>query len=222
MAGPTFNSTNTSGNSFVTLASWNASITGVVANDTILVFALNTTNAATTLTPTGTNDGSAYTLLATATSAFNHNLSVWALTMASAGTHSVTVSFASAVSGAIIWSTWSNPTGSFVDQAAGNYTSGTTTFSQALTNTYAGDTVVSVIDTGGVAISTQTGTAWFNGGGVGTGDRGQYETASTSGLWTPNFVMTTSTFGEIIAVSLQNNSAPLGNTPSGRSIFIMP
>ena len=208
MPGPTLNAsaTTTTGQNFTSAASWGPfAVSNVVANDTILLFVLNTINANPTLTPTSVNDGAAYTLVATGTSAFNHNLSAWVLTGASSGTHNVTVTFASAVAGGVIWSAWSNPSGSFVDQGAGNFVSGTATFSQALTNTYAGDTVVSFIDTGGTAISTQTGTAWFNGGGIGTGDRGQYETASSSGLYTPNFVMTTSTFGAMVAVSLQNS-----------------
>jgi len=208
MPGPTLNAsaTSTTGQNFTSAASWGPfAISNVVANDTIVLFVLNTTNANPTLTPTGVNDGAAYTLAATGTSAFNHNLSAWVLTGASAGTHNVTVTFASAVAGGVIPSAWSNPSGSFLDQGAGNFASGTTTFSQALTNVFSGDTVISFIDTGGSAISTQTGTAWFDGGGIGTGDRGQYETASSSGLWTPSFTMTTSTFGDIVAVSLQNN-----------------
>jgi hypothetical protein len=206
MAGPTLNASSSTGTNFVASTSWAYSATGAATNDTILLFVLVTTNANPTLTPTSVNDGAAYTLVAQGTTAFNNNLMIYALTGAASGTHSVTITFATAVAGGVTHSTWSNSTGSFVNNGAGNY-SGTLggAASQAVSATV-GDTVVSFTSNNGTAVTGQTGTAWFNGGGLGTGVRGQYETAA-SGTVTPSFTMTGATFGETVAVSLTSNGS---------------
>jgi hypothetical protein len=217
MAGPTFNATNATGNSFTSAASWTPlSITGVLTNDTILVFVINTTNANPTLIPTGVADGQgSYTLVATAQVAFDNSMTIWALTGATAGTHTVTITFASAVAGYVLWSTWSNSGGSFVDQGGGNFTSGVSTLSQTLVNAQTNDTVISAWNAGGAAAISQSGTLWFNGGGLGVGVQAQSQVQSGTGSINPSATFASgSTFGDFVAVSLQNNAA--GNSLMGQ------
>lgn len=205
MAGPTINAVNTVGSGSAGSASWSYTVTGVSANDTILLFIINNTNANPTLTPSSVTDAQgSYALLATATAAFNPNVSVWALTNANAGTHNVTVTWASAVSGAITSATFSSAGGSFVDKSAGAFLGSSTTQSVTLTNAQTNDTVVSFCYAG-AAPSAQTGTAWFTGGSIGVGITGQYQAQSGTGAITPSYTYAAATFGAFVAVSLQNN-----------------
>jgi hypothetical protein len=207
MSGPTFNSTNTTGNTY-SGTTGNVSITGVSAGDTILVFVNNSTNAASTLIPTSVNDGAAYAQVVTSSAAFNNSLTCFALTNATAGTHTATVTFASSVSFSVIWLTYSNASGSSVDQFAGGFQTGVTTFTQTVTNVRTNDTVVSVLYAGGgTSVASQTGTARFTGGGLGVGAQAQDQVQSGTGAISPNIVMSASTFGNFIVVSLQNNAA---------------
>ena len=205
MAGPTLNTHDSTGTNS-SLASYSISVTGVASLDTILVFVINATNANPTLVPTSVVDGQgSYTLVATANAAFNNSMTIWALTNATSGTHTVTITFASAVGSAALWSTWSSAAGSFVDQGGGTwYSASQLTLSQVLVNAYSNDTVISAWNTGGTAPTSHSGTSWFSGGALGAGVGAQWETQSGSGSYSPSATYAANQYGDFVAVSLQN------------------
>jgi len=216
-SGPTFN------NSLATavtsaLATYNVGVTGCNPLDTILFFIINSTNANPTILPTSVVDSvqGPLSLAASVQNSFNHSIGIYALVNANPGSHTITPTFASAVASTNVWMNFSNPTGSFVDQAGGNYNSASATYAQALTNVQSNDTVVSFVDGGAVAWASQSGTN-VPVAGLGSGTLFQWQTQAGSGLITPNFVASLSTYGSIAAVSLQNNPA----LASGGNFFLM-
>ena len=221
MSGPTLNSATVSGNNFVTLVSWTLNVTSVATNDTIVIGILNTTNANPTLLPTSVVDGQgSYTLQGYSQNAFNNTLALYTLTNAVSGTHAVTITFPSAVSGGVLWSTWSNAGGSYVDGIGGSYTSATTTLSTTLSSVASSGTVISVANSGGVAPTGSgfSAASWFTGGGLGSGVTGQYFTQTGNGLVTPSYTYASSTYGEFVSLILQNTGAPSNNS----GFFLLP
>jgi len=208
MAGPTFNSTNATGDKYTATPVTSGAITipGVVANDTIVVFVGCITHASPTLVPSSVVDGSqgAFTPQAFVNTNFNDSLACFTLQNATAGTHTVTINFATAVNFWAVWGTFSNPGGSYVDQSAAQFYSSANPISQTITDVQSNDTVISML-AAVVAVTAQSGTSFFNAGAIGVGCQGQYQAQSGSGAITPSFTFGAATYGNIIAISLQNS-----------------
>lgn len=215
--GPTYNN---SGISFPTSStSWSIAMTGRAALDTTVLFLYNQQGAAgASIQPTSVNDGAAFTMASNwATAAFAQGGGVFVLTNAAAGASTLTVNWASAVNGTVLWTNYSNATGSVVDQAVGTYMSGSNTvFSQLLTNLQTNDAVLSsYLRNISAAPTAQTGTARNTSN---NSTQSQDQVQAGTGAITPSFTFAAGTSGIILAVSLQNN-APAA---SAGSFFLLP
>ena len=211
MSGPTWNTGNAAGLGVVATTANFSTAAGVLANDTIIVVTYESTSSGASSKVSSVVDGQgSYTPYAYVWDAGSvRGTTLWVLTGAVSGVHSVTITVSASVTLGYMYGVWSNPAGSVVDigtNATHDFSSTTSPWTQSTgAATYSNGTVVTVANTAqGSNATSQSGTIRLAGGSLGSGNEIMDETQTGSGVWTPSLTWPAAASGVMQVITLQN------------------